>query len=72
MIATYKTIENARTALNEQIIHMEKGIEKIQSDPNVMEIPVGKELITRVLVRGMKDTKAELLAGVDIVFKTQV
>lgn len=71
MIATYKTKDNARVALEEQIMHMEQGIEKIQSDPNVMDIPVGKDLITRVLVRGMKDTKAELLAGVDEVFKNK-
>ncbi|MBN2153653.1 MAG: hypothetical protein JW839_19510 [Candidatus Lokiarchaeota archaeon] len=69
MIATYKTRENARAALQEQIQHMEMGIDKLQSDPSVMDIAVGKELITRVLVRGMKDTKAELLAGVDDVFK---
>jgi hypothetical protein len=69
MIATYKTKDSARVALEEQILHMERGIEKIQSDPNVMDISVGKDLITRVLVRGLKDTKAELLAGVDEVFK---
>ncbi len=69
MIATYKTKENARAALQEQIQNMEMGIEKIQSDPDVMDIAVAKDLITRVLVRGMKDTKAELLAGVDEVFK---
>ncbi|MEX2683084.1 MAG: hypothetical protein Q6373_015955 [Candidatus Sigynarchaeota archaeon] len=69
IIATYKTRDNARAALQEQIQNMEMGIQKIQSDPNIMDIAIGKELITRVLVRGMKDTKAELLAGVDEVFK---
>ena len=69
MIATYKTKENARAALQEQIVNMEMGIEKIQSDPDVMDIAVAKDLITRVLVRGMKDTKAELLDGVADVFK---
>ncbi len=68
MRATYKTKENARAALQEQIVNMELGIEKIQSDPDVMDISIAKDLITRVLVRGMKDTKAELLAGVDEVF----
>jgi hypothetical protein len=71
MIATYKTKETARAALQEQIQNMEMGIEKIQSDPDVMDIAVAKDLITRVLVRGMKDTKAELLAGVDDVFKNK-
>nr|MDO8087491.1 hypothetical protein [Candidatus Sigynarchaeum springense] len=69
MIATYKTRENARAALQEQIQNMEMGIEKIQSDPSIMDIAIGKDLITRVLVRGMKDTKAELLETVDEVFK---
>ncbi len=68
MRATYKTKEIARAALQEQIVNMELGIEKIQSDPDVMDISIAKDLITRVLVRGMKDTKAELLAGVDEVF----
>jgi hypothetical protein len=69
MISVFQNAENARAALAEQLDCMEKGIEKLQSDPTIMDVPVGRDLITRVLIRGVKDTRAELMSDLDEVFK---
>lgn len=68
VIETYKNSDNAKRIFLEQVDYMEKGIQKIKSDPNILSVPAGKNIIIRVLVRGMKDTKRELLEDIERVF----
>jgi hypothetical protein len=67
MIACYQDPELAMQILSDQLKYMELGIEKIAADPSILNIVVGRDLILRVLKRGMKDTKDELLADLDVV-----
>nr|MDO8113692.1 hypothetical protein [Candidatus Sigynarchaeota archaeon] len=71
MVACFKDPEVARQILSEQIKFMEMGIEKISSDPSILNIVIGRDLIMRVLVRGMKDRKGELLGDIDVIFKAR-
>jgi hypothetical protein len=71
MIACYQDPEVARQTLTDQLKYMEQGIAKIEADPSILNIAVGRDLILRVLKRGMKDTKEELLADLDVVFKAR-
>ncbi|HME53173.1 MAG TPA: hypothetical protein VKM55_13205 [Candidatus Lokiarchaeia archaeon] len=71
MIACYQDPEVARQVLSEQIKYMEMGIQRIEADPSILNIAVGRDLILRVLKRGMKDTREELLADVDVIFKAR-
>jgi hypothetical protein len=68
-VRTFKTVESAKTALSEQIHFMEQGLKKIEEDPGILNIPVGKKLILSVLKRGLRDTKKELLGDVDKIFE---
>lgn len=71
MIACYQDPDVARQILSDQIKYMEMGIQKIENDPSILNIVVGRDLILRVLTRGMKDTKEELLADIDVIFKAR-
>ena len=71
MIACYQDPEIARQSLTDQLKYMEMGIQKIEADPSILNIVIGRDLILRVLKRGMKDTKDELLADLDVVFKAR-
>nr|MDO8116722.1 hypothetical protein [Candidatus Sigynarchaeota archaeon] len=64
----FQSVEKAKEVLYEQINFMEIGIQKIASDTSILNIPAGKDLILRVLQRGIKDTKEELLKNVDDAF----
>ncbi|MHA1791789.1 MAG: hypothetical protein ACTSVI_04030 [Promethearchaeota archaeon] len=70
VVKTFKTREEARKVLSKQIQLMEDGFKKIESDPNILNIAVGKNLILRVIKKGIADTKEELLGGVDDIFDT--
>lgn len=69
MVRIFKTVEEAKRVLSKQIRHMEIGIEILQSDPSVLNVPAGRKLIMRVLQRGIVDTSEELLGDVDEIFR---
>ena len=71
MIACYQDPEVAGQILSDQIKFMEMGLEKIEADPSILNIVIGRDLILHVLKRGMKDTKEELLTNVDVIFKAR-
>jgi len=67
-VKTFKTPENARKALSMQLNSMEQGLKKIEEDISILNIPIGKELILRILKKGFNDTKQELIGDIDLIF----
>jgi hypothetical protein len=70
VVKTFKTPEVAREVLTRQLTHMENGLNKVKSDPMIINVPAGRELILNVLDRGFQDTKHELIGDIDIIFDT--
>ncbi|MHA1680595.1 MAG: hypothetical protein ACTSUE_06270 [Promethearchaeota archaeon] len=69
MVRTFVTAEEAKRVLGLQILQMELGLEILESDPSVLDVPVGRNLIMRVIRRGLYDQKEELLGDVDEIFR---
>ncbi|MHA1338544.1 MAG: hypothetical protein ACTSRZ_02965 [Promethearchaeota archaeon] len=67
-VKTFKTADNARKALSMQLDSMERGLKKIEEDISILNIPAGRDLILKILKKGFKDTKQELIGDIDIIF----
>lgn len=60
-IATFKTKSTAMDALTGQLRYMNLGLEKIREDLSILDLPVGQDVLFKVLKRGYEDTWAELI-----------
>lgn len=67
-VASFVNKDEAKAALMEQFDCMQRGIERIDKDQSILEIPAGKQLIINVIKRGIKDEREFLMKSIDAVF----
>ena len=66
----YKTREAARETMIQQMNIIERGIRIVESDQTILDVPVAKSLIMRVLRNGYEQTREQFLRDIDIDFNS--
>ena len=66
--ATFKTKEIAYQALKRQLDYNEEGIVIVEEDDKILKIPIGKNIILKVLRKGFEITKKGLIDELDEIF----
>ncbi|MFW9988105.1 MAG: hypothetical protein ACFFC3_05575 [Candidatus Odinarchaeota archaeon] len=66
--ATFKTKEKAYEALKRQLDYNEEGISIVEKDDSILKVPVGKNIILKVLRKGFELTKEKLIKELDQIF----
>jgi len=67
--AAFKTKEIAYEALKRQLDYNEHGIEIVEQDDTILNIPAGKNIIITVLRKGFEKTKSSLIEELDLIFQ---
>ena len=67
--AAFKTKEKAYEALKRQLDYNEHGIEIVEQDDTILNIPAGKNIIITVLRKGFEKTKSSLIEELDLIFQ---
>lgn len=65
---TFDTKEEAYNALSKQLNYNDKGIQIVEEDPSILEIPTGKKTIIKILRKGFEETKERLLNRLDRIY----
>ena len=65
-VATFKDREIARKALTNSLHLMNDGLKKIEQDPSILDIPVGRNILLKVLRSGFQETWADLETDIDV------
>jgi len=65
---TFKTKEKAYEALKRQLDYNEEGIAIVEKDDNILKVPLGKNIILKVLRLGFEMTKKKLIEDLDDIF----
>ena len=66
--ATFKTKEKAYQALIRQLDYNEEGIAVVEEDDSILRVPLGKNIILKVLRAGFELTKKNLIEELDEIF----
>lgn len=66
---TFDTKEEAYDALSKQLDYNDKGIQIVEEDPSILEIPTGKKTIIKILRKGFEETKERLLNRLDRIYE---
>jgi hypothetical protein len=66
--SAFKTKENAYKALKRQLDFNDQGIEIVEKDDSILKIPMGKNIILKVLRKGFELTKKQLIDDLDSIF----
>ncbi|MFX1366391.1 MAG: hypothetical protein ACFFCE_04525 [Promethearchaeota archaeon] len=66
--ATFKTKVRAYEALKRQLDYNEEGISIVEKDDSILKVPVGKNIILKVLRKGFEVTKQKLIKELDEIF----
>lgn len=66
--ATFKSKEKAYQALIRQLDYNEEGIAIVEQDDSILKIPLGKNIIIKVLRAGFELTKKGLIEELDEIF----
>lgn len=66
--ATFKTKEKAYQALKRQLDYNDEGISIVEQDDSILKIPLGKNIILKVLRMGFEMTKENLIRELDTIF----
>lgn len=66
--AAFKSKENAYQALKRQLDFNEEGISIVEEDDSILKVPMGKNIILKVLRKGFELTKKQLIEELDIIF----
>jgi hypothetical protein len=64
-VATFKEREITRKALTNSLKLMDEGLKKIEQDPSILDLPVGRNILLKILRTGFQETWAELEAEID-------
>ncbi len=56
---TFKTKEKTLKALTGKFEYMERGLKWIKQDMSILNLPIGKDILMKILVQGYKETKNE-------------
>ncbi|MFW9900876.1 MAG: hypothetical protein ACFFDY_06275 [Candidatus Thorarchaeota archaeon] len=66
--AAFKTKERAYQALIRQLDYNEEGIAIVEKDDTILKVPLGKNIIIKVLRLGFEKTKEKLIEELDEIF----
>lgn len=66
--AAFKTKERAYQALIRQLDYNEEGIAIVEKDDTILKVPLGKNIILKVLRLGFEKTKEKLIEELDEIF----
>ncbi len=66
--ATFKSKEKAYQALIRQLDYNDEGISIVEQDESILKVPLGKNIILKVLRMGFEMTKEKLIEELDIIF----
>ena len=66
--ATFKSKERAYQALKRQLDYNEEGIAIVEQDDSILKVPLGKNIILKVLRMGFEMTKEKLIEELDEIF----
>ncbi len=66
--ATFKTRKEAYNILSQQLDYNDKGIQIVEEDPSILNVPTGKKTIIRILRKGFNETKEGLLSRLDRIY----
>jgi hypothetical protein len=66
--AAFKTKETAYKALKRQLDFNDQGIEIVEKDDSILKVPMGKNIILKVLRKGFELTKKQLIEELDTIF----
>jgi hypothetical protein len=66
--ATFKTKEQAYQALKRQLDFNDVGISIVEEDDTILKVPIGKNIILKVLRKGFELTKKQLIQELDTIF----
>jgi hypothetical protein len=59
---TFKTKEKTLKALTGQFEYMERGLKWIKQDMSILNLPMGRDILMKILIQGYKETKHELIS----------
>jgi hypothetical protein len=65
---TYSSKEKAYQALKRQLDYNDEGISIVESDDTILKVPLGKNIILKVLRMGFEMTKEKLIGELDEIF----
>ncbi|MFX0038280.1 MAG: hypothetical protein ACFFCY_01050 [Promethearchaeota archaeon] len=65
---TFKSKEKAYQALKRQLDYNDEGISIVEQDDSILKVPVGRNIILKVLRMGFEMTKEKLIEELDIIF----
>ena len=66
--SAYKSKERAYQALKRQLDYNEEGIAIVEQDDSILKVPLGKNIILKVLRMGFEMTKEKLIEELDEIF----
>ncbi len=66
--AAFKSKEKAYQALIRQLDYNDEGISIVEQDDSILKVPLGKNIILKVLRMGFEMTKENLIKELDIIF----
>ncbi len=66
--AAFKSKEKAYQALKRQLDFNEEGISIVEEDDSILKVPMGKNIILKVLRKGFELTKKQLIEELDHIF----
>ncbi|MFX1308115.1 MAG: hypothetical protein ACFFB6_01045 [Promethearchaeota archaeon] len=66
--SAFKSKERAYQALIRQLDYNEEGIAIVEQDDNILKVPLGKNIIVKVLRMGFEMTKEKLIEELDEIF----
>jgi len=66
--AAFKTKEKAYQALKRQLDYNDVGISIVEEDDTILKVPMGKNIILKVLRKGFELTKKQLVEELDTIF----
>ncbi len=64
----FKSKENAYQALKRQLDFNDEGISIVEEDDSILKVPMGKNIILKVLRKGFELTKNQLIEELDHIF----
>jgi hypothetical protein len=65
---TFKSKEKAYQALKRQLDYNDEGISIVEQDDSILKVPIGRNIILKVLRMGFEMTKEKLIEELDIIF----
>ncbi len=66
--AAFKSKEKAYQALKRQLDYNDEGISIVEQDDSILKVPLGKNIILKVLRMGFEMTKENLIEELDTIF----